>query len=408
MKAKNNHIIAIDLGSNKIACIVAEIDNSQNIKILNKSLFHSKGIRGGIITDFKKAEESILHAIFAVEKEYGSNIKKVSVALSGINTRSQIVNVKIPLLDQKIFKQDIVKLTNKAILQASSSNNDIIHYFPLEYSVDNHHFITDPEGMFGKELGGKFNIVTAETSMLLNIANCLAKCQIEISNFILGVYASAVATLNAEDSELGSLIIDLGSKMTSFGVIKDNNLLSHNFIPIGSDHITHDIAKAFSIPVQEAEKIKILHGDLMSQINSKQKFIHLKNSFFNDEEVINITQADLYEVIYPRVEEIFEFIKKEYDHLNIDHLISRRLILTGGGASLRGIKELAAHFFQKQVRIGKPLYLKNINDDYNLESYITTIGIVALNAAKMSKYTIDNKTSKNFLHKMFSWLKENV
>lgn len=412
MKAKLFNFIALDLGSSKIACVAAYVGKQAQTKIVSQDLYHSKGIRGGKILDLKEAESSIIGAIYALEKDCGKNIKKITVSLTGAGTKSYYTNNKIKLSNQAISLSDIKKLIQKALAEFKLKDLEIIHYFPIEFTLDNNSSIDSPLGMFGKELSCELHIVAANSNILRNITNCFAKCHVEITNIVLAIYASGIACLTEDEKSQGVVIIDIGARTTCFGVFLAGKLIYTNYIDLGSFHITSDIAKVFAISFAAAEKLKVLHGNALLYSFDKNHTINMDDldidSPYNSLPLIK--SSDLTEVINSRVEEIFQIVKKEYDNAIGNPLIARRLVITGGGSMLRGMKEVAAKIFEKQVRIGKPETIPGFAEGYNPSMYSTAIGIVKNQIIKQQKnsFKTEELEESGWLKKALNWLKENI
>ena len=413
MKAKLSNFVAIDAGSNKIAGIAASIDKKGNARIVSQNLHYSSGFKSGVITHLKNAENSIISAIYSLERDCGKNIKQVVVSLSGAGTKSYYVYHKIKLSNQQISKQDVKKLIQKALAEFKVKDQEIIHYFPVEFSIDDNTNIDYPVGMLGKELGCQLHIITANTALLANLANCFAKCHVEINSLVLAIYASGLSCLSDDEKNLGSIIIDIGSSTTSFGVFLSGKLIYTDYIPIGSSHITSDIAKIFSISFNLAEKLKVLYGNAIPSSFDKNNIINVDDlepdSLYNSTTVV--TSSQLTEVINPRVEEMLLMIKEQYDKIAVDHLIARRLVITGGGSMLRGIKELASNIFEKQVRIAKPNVIPGFAEDCNPGIYSTSLGMVKDYVLKQQKqsFEVDSKEEGyGWVKKTLAWLKDNI
>lgn len=408
---KLSNFVALDLGSSKIACIAAYIDKKADANIVSQNLYHSKGIKSGVILDVKEAENSIVGAIYNLEKDCGKNIQEITVSLTGHGTKSYYINSKMRLSNnQPILEQDVKKLIKKAITEFKLKDQEIIHYFPIEFTLDNNSSIEDPIWMYGKELGCELHIVAANSNMLINITNCFAKCHVEINNIVLAVYASGIACLSKDEKELGSIIIDMGARTTSFGIFIAGKLIYTGYIDIGSFHVTSDIAKVFSLDLNIAEKLKVLYGNAVPSAFDKDNIISLENDGIGlmDNGGVTITSKHLAEVINPRVEEILLMIQAECNRIIANNMVAHRIVITGGGSMLRGVKELASKIFERQVRIGKPEILEGFSEDYNPHIYSTCIGMIKNQSLKIQKNPININNSSGWLKKCLVWLKENI
>lgn len=408
MKVNSSNIIAIDIGSSKIVGIIANIDKKGQIKIITHKMYNSLGIKAGIITDLKKATNSIIETIFALEKDYDSSVKKVKVALSGVGTKSYYINRSIKLSSQKISKQDIKKLFQKMIAEFNDRNQEVIHYFPIEFVIDNNNLVDNPIGMFGKELSCQLHVITANSGIIMNLVSCLASCQVEISSINLGIYTSALACLSDDEISLGAVIIDIGANVTSFGVFFANKLIYTGHVSIGGMDITHDIAKAFAINISTAEKLKVLYGNAVPSVFDKDMAINIED--IDPENLYHpmptITTNQLTEIINARVNQTLMLIKSHYDKANVDHLIARRVIVTGGGSSLRGVKELINKIFNKQTRIAKPIYTEQCKSMYNPNMYSSVIGVIKYQSQNNIPFL--GPDNQGMFQNIVTWIKNNI
>lgn len=406
MKGKSLNFVAFDIGSSKISAISAQSNKQGDTKINSQILQYSEGFRSGSITHMEMAENSIINAIYSLEKELDKSIKEVAISLSGAGVKSYYINHTIKLGNQAISKQDIKKLINRALADFKVKDQELIHYFPIEFIIDSNQNVEDPTGMYARELTCNLHIIAADSLMLMNLSKCFAKCHVEISDVVLSIYAAGLACLTEDEKDLGSIIIDIGSHTTSFGIFLDNKIVYTNYIPIGSAQITTDIAKAFSISRSAADKLKILYGNANTNLLTKDSHINLKelDPKNNADSDLSVSTRQLAEIIQPRIEEIILKIKKSCDQVSMDHLLARRVIITGGSSALPGIKSLVAEIFQKQVRIAKPEAIPGFVENYNPYIYATVLGMVKLKSFKPE----ENYEQGSWLKKTFTWIKENI
>ncbi len=411
MKSKNNIIAILDIGTTKIVCLVAIGSPNNEIKVIGSSTQIANGFKGGVVTNLKQAENSVVSAIEAAEKSAGEQVNKVVVSLCCDKINSTIISSTVNTAGHPISERDIGKVISQGLEQSSRNTDDIIHYFPLEYSIDGQNGIKDPSSMFGNNLSCRLHLVSSPSGSVLNLANCLARCQLDIEDFIVSSYASSMACLTPDEMELGALLIDIGGTSSSFSIYHDHNFIYTDSIPIGGFHITSDIAQCFSINLTQAERIKILHGNVISTSFDEHKIIEITSSTDNDwadNEAISIKIKDLANVIRPRSEEIFEFIKNKLEQAGFKRNIPKRVVLTGGASQLLGLKELASHIMGGQVRIAMPKNLIALPEEYKGPAFSTAIGMLHIINDNLNKADIlasnDNESSvKKYFKKMFKW-----
>jgi cell division protein FtsA len=410
MKGNSANYIVFDIGSNKIAAFAAHINKAGESTIVAQVLQHSEGFRAGGIVNLEAAENSIISAIYSLEKECEKSINEVTISLSGA-VKSYYISHTLKLSNQAITAADVKKLVQKALTDFSVKDQEIVHYFPIEFTLDKNNIVDNPIGMYAKELTCQLHIIAASSLMLRNLTNCFAKCHIEVSDVMLSIYASGLACLSEDEKETGAIIIDLGSHVTSFGVFLNGKLIYVGSVPLGGYNVTSDIAKALSVSRSTAEKLKILYGDVRHDIFNKNESIRISDfEPENDNIDLSISSSKLAKIIHPRVEEILKLVKKEYDYIAMDHLLAKRIVLTGGGSGLYGIKNLVAEIFHKQVKIAKPEVIAGFSENYNISLCSTAFGMIKSKALKYKKnlFKPGEYEDSGWVKRTFLWLKENI
>ncbi len=379
MKGNSSNFITLDIGSSKISAIAAYVSKQGETRINAQVLQHSEGFKSGTITNMGMAESSLIGAIYSLEKDCEKSIKEIAISLSGAGIKSYYVNHNIKLGNQPITQFDVKKLVNKALSDFKVKGMEIIHYFPIEFMVDGNQAVESPIGLYAKELSCQLHIISADSTMIMNLTKCLAKCHVEVSDIIVSIYAAGLAVLTDDEKQLGSIIIDFGANTTSYGIFLEGKIVYVNHIPIGGMDITIDIAKSLSISLKEAEKLKILYGVADPGLLLKDSVIKLDNGEHT------ITASQLAKIIHPKIKEITEVIKKQCDSMSMDHLLARQVVITGGGASLASIRTVVAEIFHKQVRIAKPEIIPGFVENYNTYIHSTAIGMVKSKSLKNQK-----------------------
>lgn len=404
MKAHSPNYIAFDLGSNKIAALAAHIGKQGDTSIIAQVVQQSMGIKSGIITDMVLAENSIVSAVYALEKYCDKSIKEVSISLSGHGVKSYYVTNTIKLGAQPISELDVKKLISKALSDFKIKNMEVIHYFPIEYKINNDQNINNPIGLTARELFCQIHIIAADSTMVTNLTRCLAKCHLEVNEIYISAYSAGMATLTDDEKELGALLIDLGANTSSYGIFLNGKMIYTNYVPVGSFDITVEIAKSLSVTMKEAEKIKILYGITDPSLLTKDSIIKLENGEHT------ITASWLAQLIYPQIKFVLESIKKQCDSLNIDHMLAKKVVITGGGSSLANIKSMAAEIFHKQVRVAKPTLIPGLIETANPSSLSTVVGIVLARALKMRTKSDKYEQLENvgLLKKVGWWIRDNI
>jgi cell division protein FtsA len=411
-KQRSSVVGVLDIGSTKVVCFIARIGPQDRIEILGIGHNVANGIKAGRITDIKAAETSIALAVEAAEQMSGEKIRKVYVSLSSNNLISQRHHSELMIAGHEINDKDL----NRLLLQILDKHNDqeleVIHSFAYDYMLDGNRGIDNPLGMYGNHLSGDFHVISAPVTHLLNINNCIARCQLEVENYISTSYASGIACLTSDETALGSTLIEFGGGCTSISVFNRGHMLYTDAIPIGGLHVTNDIARGLATDFASAERIKTLYGTTILTSADSNEIIEVPLSAANDYgEMSLIKRAELVEIIRARVEEIIEIIIKKMQASGMQKLAGNKIVITGGGAQLIGMKEIVGHMFSKNVRIGYPRTLNGLAESTSGISFATPIGMLIhisefeRNTASALSQTPANDSGP--FSNVFNWFKEN-
>jgi len=411
-KSGTGSVSVLDIGTSKIACFIAHIDSAGETKIVGIGHQLSKGIKSGIITDFTEAEASIVAAVHAAEQMAGETVENVMVSLSGGNLTSRNVTVEMTMLGEEVTDRDIMDIMEQGRASISHSEHDIIHCVPVSYYLDGARGISDPRKMFGKKLGADLHIITGLPSITRNLAHCVARCHLNVDEYIASPYASALSCLEDDEKQLGVTLIDMGGGVTSFSVFGGGKNLYTDSIPIGGSHVTSDVARGLSTSLAHAERLKTLHGSAIATASDDQVMVDVPQLGEEDSDDPNtLPRSMLVGVIRPRIEEMFEMIRSKIEMGGASAMAGKRVVLTGGASQLLGVRELAANILGKQVRLARPRALPGLADSVSGPAFATSLGMLEyLTKKPMEEQMFDAYRHRGGLtagfEKVVSWFRE--
>jgi len=396
-------ILAIDIGSTKICAIIAEIEDAK-VQILGHGIAKSQGIKKGAITNIELSSKSIKKAVNDAKRIVGSNISSATVSISNAYAKSLNSTGIVNIPHKDIAIKEIDRVMQLALYNANVPNEyEVIHVLPYNFRVDDQDFIEDPFGMNASRLEVDVNIIMTQKSNLSNLKKAVRSAGIEIEGIVLSGYASAIATMNEDEKELGVAVIDLGGQTSNLVIHVGNSIRYNDFLGVGSNHITNDLSMALHTPLHIAENVKIRHGNL---IETSNEIIELP--IIGDEENRNNVSLEIvHSVIFARVEEALMILAKSLEKSALKEQIGAGIILTGGMTKLKGIRELAQSIFPMMpVRIAKPSDIGGLFDELKDPAYSTVIGLLLYKAGEHTQYEIDFQ--KELLHSKSSMNKENL
>ena len=388
-------ILAIDIGSTKVAAVIAEVGENGALTVTGQGVCRSQGVKKGVITNIELASKAIKKALGDARRIAGNNISVATISISNAYARS--INstgiVNIPHKDISI--KEIKRVMDTALYNANIPNEfEVIHVLPYNFKVDDQDFIEDPFGMNASRLEADVNIIVTQKSALSNLKKAVRSAGLEIEGIVLNGYASALAVMGEDERELGVCVIDMGGQTSSLIVHIGNSIRYNDFLAVGSNHITNDLSMALHTPLQMAEKVKIRHGNLLESSNET-----IELPVIGDEENRNTISLEIvHSVILARVEEALMILAKSLDKSALREQIGAGIVLTGGLTKLKGIRELAQAIFQGMpVRIGTPRELNGMYDELKDPAFATVIGLLLYQAGEHTRYEINY--NKELLHR---------
>lgn len=406
-------IAALDIGTTKVTCLIARIKETGGLEVVGVGHQLAKGIKSGIITDISEAETSIVAAVHAAEQMVDGTIEEVMVSVGGSSVKSRTVAVELDVLSDGVSDGDIADLIHQGCdsLGAGGGGSEIIHCFPTHYMLDGVRGIRDPRGMIGKTLGSELQVITAKPSYVRNLSNCLARCHLNITEFVHAPHASALAVLEQDEMDLGVTLIDMGGGMTSFAVFAGGKNVYSDAVMIGGNHVTSDIAQGLSTSISHAERLKTLHGSAVNSAKDAQVMIDVPQLGEReaDDETTTMPRAMLVGVVRPRMEEIFELIRDKLEASGVDKVAGRRCVLTGGASQMLGVSDLAGRMLSKQVRKGKPVPIPGLAEAASGPAFSTVIGMLEYAAKRPWEEDIlmHEPQNPNVLSRIGQWFREN-
>ncbi len=378
------YIVGLDIGTTKIACIVGEKMPNGKIEIRGYGKTESTGVKRGMVFNIDETVDAIKTAVAQASEQSKVDIKSVNVGIAGHHIKSlQHRGVLIrENADVEITEQELDKLKRDMYKIGVSPGEEIINVIPQEYIVDDEAGIRSPKGMVGNKIEANFHVIVGQTSAVKNIVKCIEYAGLEMENMILEPIASAAAVLGKDEKEAGVAIVDIGGGTTDIAVFYDEIIYHTAVIPFGGNIITEDIHKGCSIIRKYAEEIKVKFGSAVAMENSEDEVVSIPG--IHGREPKEISFKNLASIIQARLEEIFDLVNFEIQKVNSEYKLIAGIVLTGGGAMMKHIRQLAEFKTGLEVRLGYPNeYLANeTSEDLASPLYSTGVGLVIEGIAK--------------------------
>lgn len=372
---KEQYIVGLDVGTNTIRVVQGKLEETGRINIIGASSVPANGLRRGVIVDIDEAVSSISAVLEKVERMTGVPVTHANVSVGGnhISCMDSKGVIAVSRADGEISENDVIRVIDASQAVSIPPNREVIHVIPKTFTLDGQSGIKDPIGMTGIRLEVETIIIHGALPFLKNLNKAITQAGLEVDQLVLSPLAAGQSVLNKRQKELGVALIDLGAGTTSLAVYEENNLVHTAIVPVGSMHITNDIAIGLRCTVDTAEKVKLLYGKASPALVDKLAEIDM--SKIDPQEETRIPQQLVAEIVEARLEEIFDMITKELKQIDKDGKLPAGIVLTGGGAALPGVVEFAKHYLRLPVSIGVPSETDTIIDQVVDPSFATVVGL---------------------------------
>jgi len=373
----DNIIVGLDIGTTKVCAVVAGTDENGRMNILGVGRALSDGMTRGVVTHIDRTTNSIVTAVQEAQASSGVMIKSVIVGIAGDHIQSFQSRGVIGISgeDHEVTQADIDRLIEDTKRVALPSDRKIIHVIPQEFIVDGQDGVYDPLGMAGVRMEANVHIITGLVSAAQNIYKCVQRAGLEVSDMVLEPLASSYAVLDDEEKEVGIALLDIGGGTTDLAVFEERTIRHTAVIGIAGKKVTDDIRKALGILNEQAEKLKKEHGFAYVPAVVDNEPIVLPG--VGGRAPIEIDKRLLAQIIQPRMEEILEIAALEIKRSGYSKHLSGGVVLTGGGALIKGTPDLANEVLGMPVKIGIPTgFSGGLVREIENPAYSTAVGLV--------------------------------
>lgn len=371
-------ITVIDIGSWKISALIAAVNDAGELEVLGTGQRESRGVRRGFIADMERTELAIRETVEQAERVAGSNIEDVWVGFSGGNLVSDVVSVERPLGGYRVEKRDVEDLLELARESIDPAGRVVLHAQPACYTINGHEGVRDPVGMHADRLGVDIPVVLADGAPLANMERCVRGAYLDVDAIVAAPLATGMACLTEEERDLGVALVELGAGVTNVSVYIGGMLVGMHSIAMGASDITDDIASAFGIRRSQAERVKCFYGSAMQNPRDFREMIEIVPNVAEGERSDGgkITRAALVSVICERLSQILQQVNVALVRLGFSSPAGRQVVLTGGGAEMKGIADYAQGALGRTVRIGRPRGLVALPEAHSGAAFATLVGLV--------------------------------
>ena len=397
-------VAALDIGTTKVVALVGEFDENHELYVIGHGQSPADGLRRGVVVNMDKTVKSIMRAIEDAQMTSGTIIDRVTVGIAGEHIRS--INshgvVAVSRSDQEISAADVKRGIDAARAIAIPLDREIIHVIPQAFTVDDQSGIKDPVGMSGVRLEVQAHIVTASVTTAKNVYRALERCDLGVDHMVLESLAIADACLTESEMESGVVAIDIGGDLTNISVFFDGAIQHTSVISLGGRNVTSDIAIGLRTSVDQAEDLKMSHGAALASLVDAEEILAVPG--VAGRSTREISAYVLASIIEPRMEEILSLVHREVNRAGAGDVLTAGMVLTGGGAMLKGTIELAEQIFDAPIRMAQLDQVASTPEDLNNNRYTTAHGLLAYGYANEPSPGGSRSGVKGWLRRFEDWV----
>lgn len=376
--SRNLLISGLDIGSTSTRVVVAQKKKgSDRLSVLGVGETPSAGLRRGVVTDPEEATLAITQAFKNAEQAAGYRIRSAYVGISGAHISSRYTKgvVSVSRANREVSQEDITRVIGQAQSIALPQNKEVIHVFPKEFVVDGEAGVHDPIGMTGIRLEANVLVVEGSTPAIKNVLSCVEHAGVDTSGLVVASFAASHSVLTRRQKELGVLLLDIGGATTGVAAFEEGNMIHTAVLPVGSGHVTNDIAIGLQADIDVAEMIKVRFGVCKPESVHKKEMINVSLGE-GDEKIENVSRKEVAEIIEARMDELFELVDKEIKKISKQALFPAGVVLVGGGAQMTGMVDFAKERLRLPAHIGAPgQQVDGVVDQLESPQYATAIGL---------------------------------
>jgi len=389
---ERNIIVGLDVGTTKVCTIVGVQNPETELEIIGIGTHPSYGLKKGSVVNIDKTIQSIQCSLEEARLMAGVNIHGATIGIAGSHIYSFNSSGVVAIKGNEITSDDVDRVLEAAKAVVIPSDREVIHVIPQEFRVDNTAGIKNPVGMCGVRLEAHVHIVTGSISLIQNLVKCVEATGVKAENVTLQPIASSESVLSPEEKELGIVLVDIGGGTTDIAIWKEGSLVHSQIIPVGGNHFTNDLAVALKIPHAEAERIKINHGSVLAeQLNQSA---HITVQGLSGTKPREVQLSLIAKVLGARAEELFDIITNIIKNKKMDSDVTGGIVLTGGGALIKGMPEIGEYILTRPTKIGYPVPFGGMTNIMQNPKFSTVLGLL-IEQNKRTKGKVEEKEIVN-------------
>lgn len=380
-------VTVLDVGSSKVCCIVARLrpcEDSQllkgrthSVQVIGIGHQKSQGVKSGVVVDLDRAEGAIRLAVDAAERIAGLTVDSLFANVSAGRLRSETFGATVKLGGHEVDASDVDRVLAAGTKQSLRAERQVVHSLPVGFSIDTERGVRDPSGMVGEELGVKMHVLTGDAAPLRNLELAINRAHLSVERMVATPYASGLAALVDDELEMGAACIDMGGGTTTISVFAEGKFVYADALPVGGNHVTMDLARGLSTRLEDAERLKVMHGSILPGLSDERDIVSYQPIGAEEADgPIQIPRSVMSRIIRARVEETLELLRDRLNKSGFSSAVGKRVVLTGGASQLSGLPEAARRILGRNARIGRPLGVAGLPEAAKGPAFSAAVGLL--------------------------------
>jgi len=407
-------IAALDVGSSKVACFIAEIgqDGRFHVKGVGNRACNGGAVAGAIV-DMELTEKAIRASVDQAEKMAGTTVSQVMLSFSGGDPKSRVVEVEVDISSHAVSEADLKTALDLAKAEIDYEEDGLLHAFPAAYAVDGHYGSREPVGMYGKKLSVAVLVVTAAAGPLRNLKACVRRAHLNVGSVVLTPYASGLSCLVEDEAKMGAACIDMGGGTTGISIFAQGALVHAEVLPLGGGQVTEQVARGLLTPFEQAERLKTFSGAAIVDPADERIEIEVPQVGEDLDQLVRMPRSSLTSIVQKELELLFTTVGERLDASGFSGVAGKRVVLTGGVAQCEAVRDLATKILGRQVRIGRPRMIDGLPVAAQMPNFSALAGLLEYASQKPDEVLRANDTESEAgaatgpLGRMTQWLRDN-
>ncbi|MCP1849929.1 MULTISPECIES: cell division protein FtsA [unclassified Bradyrhizobium] len=386
MQKRTAMVASLDVGSSKIACMIARLRPSppnealrgrtHAVELIGYSQIQSRGVKAGSVVDLAECEKAVRHAVALAERMAKVRVESVLLSVSGGRQHGQLVEAAADIRGGSVTSDDISRVTSAGMRHAAGAGRTVLHALPVGYALDGVKGIRDPRGMVARQFGVDMNVVTSDATVAKNLMLVVERCHLNVEAMASSPYVAGLSVLTDDEADLGAAVVEMGAGSTTIATYSGGRLVHASGFALGGQHITMDLARGIGACIADAERIKTLYGTVLTGGSDSRELMSVPTAGDDREIPQIVSRATIANIVRHRAEEIFEMVRDRLADSPFAAEPRARVVLSGGASQLTGTVELATRILNRQVRIGRPLGFGRLPNEAKGASFSVPTGLL--------------------------------